>query len=314
MPCYDQVRRHGFPREYVEMRGLIGMAALLALAASSHALALGELAHVSIIDRDTGTPLTPHLYRGEYWIAGRPGARYGIQVGNPTAGRLLAVISVDGINVLSGDTAGWNQEGYVFDPLDSYQITGWRKSDSEVAAFTFTASPGSYAERTGRPANVGVIGVALFRERTPPPVTMTVPSPPPPPPSSLSRELPAPAASAAPAAEPPARGAAPGGAAGAPSRLPSLSPPEDKQQPQEVTVTGERVGPKLGTGHGGRESSPVTHTSFERLQDAPNEIVRIHYDSLRNLIAMGIIRAPDTPEPFPASPPRYVPDPPPQRP
>ena len=35
----------------------------------------------------------------------------------------------------------------------------------EVAAFTFTDSPNSYAERTGRPANVGVIGVAVFRER-----------------------------------------------------------------------------------------------------------------------------------------------------
>jgi hypothetical protein len=299
------------------MRGLIGMATLLALAASSQALALGELAQVSIIDRDSGAVLTPHFHRGEYWIAGRPGARYGIQIGNPTGGRLLAVISVDGINVLSGATASWNQEGYVFDPLDNYQITGWRKSDAEVAAFTFTASPGSYAERTGRPANVGVIGVALFRERTPPPVTMTVPSPPPPPPLAPSRAQPAPAAPAAAAApaEPApelARGAAApreadGAASGPTNRLSS-----DKSQ--EVVVEGQRIGPKLGTGHGGRESSPVTHTNFERRQDEPNEIIRIHYDSLSNLIAMGIIRTPDTPDPFPASPPRYVPDPPPQRP
>jgi hypothetical protein len=72
--------------------------------------------------------------------------------------------------------------------------------------------------------------------------------------------------------------------------------------------------PKLGTGHGERESSPTTLTNFERLQQEPNEIVRIHYDSLNNLIAMGVVPAPPgKPEAFPASQPRYVPDPPPRR-
>jgi hypothetical protein len=35
---------------------------------------------------------------------------------------------------------------------------------SEVAAFVFTPLPDSYAARTDRPGNVGVIGVAVFRE------------------------------------------------------------------------------------------------------------------------------------------------------
>ena len=44
------------------------------------------------------------------------------------------------------------------------------------AAFEFVASPASYAERTGRPANVGVIGVALFKERVyQPPVSVSPP-------------------------------------------------------------------------------------------------------------------------------------------
>jgi hypothetical protein len=71
--------------------------------------------------------------------------------------------------------------------------------------------------------------------------------------------------------------------------------------------------PKLGTGHGERETSYVGHTRFTKLQDEPNEIVRIHYDSLNNLIAMGIISQPRLPvptaDPFPASR-QYVPDPP----
>src|SRR5262249_37198881 len=45
---------------------------------------------------------------------------------------------------------------------------GWRKNMSEVAAFYFTSLPDSYAARTDRPGNIGVIGVAAFREYRPP--------------------------------------------------------------------------------------------------------------------------------------------------
>ncbi len=107
------------------------------------------------------------MYRshGEYWVAGRPGARYSIMIQNHRGERILAVTAVDGINVISGETGAWGQSGYVFSPGESYEIAGWRKSNAEIAAFNFTAAANSYAERTGRPANVGVIGVALFLER-----------------------------------------------------------------------------------------------------------------------------------------------------
>jgi hypothetical protein len=73
--------------------------------------------------------------------------------------------------------------------------------------------------------------------------------------------------------------------------------------------------PKLGTGHGEREYSSVVHTVFERLQSVPSEIIRIRYDSLDNLIAMGIVKrtrpVPQTLDPFPGSPQQsYVPAPP----
>src|SRR5580658_3206455 len=138
---------------------------LLGLATAGQAHITGGIADVAIIDRDSGAVLSPYWYRGEYWVAGRPGARYSIEIRNHLGERMLAVTSVDGINVVSGATAAWDQTGYVFGAGERYQITGWRKSDAEVAAFTFTDSPNSYAERTGRPANVGVIGVAMFRER-----------------------------------------------------------------------------------------------------------------------------------------------------
>src|SRR5882757_6314266 len=150
------------------MKRLMYFAIFVAFASGCEAQAVRGLADVSIIDRDSGVVLDAHYYHGEYWVAGRPGGRYAIEIHNQLGERLLAVTSVDGVNVVSGETAAWDQGGYVFGPGDRYQITGWRKSDAEVAAFTFTDLANSYAARTGRTANVGVIGVAVFRERQPP--------------------------------------------------------------------------------------------------------------------------------------------------
>ena len=80
-------------------------------------------------------------------------------------------------------------------------------------------------------------------------------------------------------------------------------------------VAGIAAAPKLGTGHGEREYSYVNHTEFARMQEQPNEVIRIRYDSMDNLLAMGIVKRPrpssPTLNPFPSSPERgYVPDPP----
>jgi hypothetical protein len=260
------------------MKRTVYFAALAALVVSCNALAVGGIAQVTIIDRSSGVELTPHLYRGEYWVAGTPGANYAIEIRNRIGERILAVTSVDGVNVISGATAGWNQTGYVFDPGEGYQVTGWRKSDAEVAAFTFTASPNSYAERTGRPANIGIIGVAVFRERQPQPVYVP------------------PAITASPAPADTAR-------ASKPSALNSTTSPSPASEP------------KLGTGHGEREVSYASHTEFSRMQPEPNEVIRIRYDSLENLVAMGVVErphpVPPITNPFPASTAeQYVPDPP----
>jgi hypothetical protein len=254
------------------------LAALLA-GSALEAQAVGRMADVSVVDRASGTTLETHYYRGEYWVAGAPGARYSISIRNRLGERLLAVTAVDGVNVISGDTASWGQTGYVFGAGQAYEITGWRKTNAQVAAFEFVSSPSSYAERTGRPANVGVIGVALFRERVPEPVMA---------PMDSIASAPSPAAER--------NAAAKQGASGGAS-VAELARQESK----------------LGTGHGPRETSYVEHTEFARLQSQPNEIIRIRYDSRENLLAMGVIprHLPLQPEPFPESPAaRYVPDPP----
>ena len=282
------------------MKHLSWLLACSVLAASGNALALGRIANVTIIDRDTGTALSTYYYRGEYWVAGNPGSRYAIEIRNCTAGRVLAVTAVDGVNVLSGATAAWGQAGYVFDGGESYQITGWRKNNEQVAAFTFTPAPDSYAERTGRPANVGVIGVALFREKSaryiPPRITQDREAAP------GSREDLYSQAGAPPAA---AREAAPRALLG--------GLPRERDMDAE-SASRAQPAPKLGTGHGAREYSYVQDTEFDRLQSEPNEVIRIRYDSLQNLMAMGIVRRPHplppVPNAFPDSQREFVPDPP----
>ena len=266
---------------------LLCLVSLIALTGGCKAEAVrGNLADMTIVDRDNGAILTPYLYHGEYWIAGRPGSRYAVEVRNHLGERLLVVMSVDGVNVISGDTAAWDQTGYVFHPGEQYQVTGWRKSDTEVAAFTFTESPNSYAERTRRPANVGVIGVALFRERPP---------------------LPAPAQLAPPID-------ARGGYDARASSLPKASAIAPSPMARIEAPVAAAPEPKLGTGHGDREYSYVANTQFARMQSSPNEVLLVHYDSRANLVAMGIIPRgrPPTPyaNPFPGFAPSYVPDPP----
>ena len=104
-----------------------------------------HLAQVDVIDRDTGEHLAVYWHEGQRWVAGAPGHRYAVAVRNRDAGRILAVVSVDGVNAVSGETAGWNQSGYVLSPGQSYDIRGWRKSSAAVADFLFTRVEDSYA-------------------------------------------------------------------------------------------------------------------------------------------------------------------------
>lgn len=158
---------------------------LLALLASRSATA--SLVELEVVDRERATPIQTYAHRGVRYIAGTPGQRYALRLSNQSGSRVLVVLSVDGVNAVSGETAAFGQTGYVLGPWESTEIAGWRKNMSETAAFYFSTLPDSYAARTDRPDNVGVIGAAVFRERVMPPA---LPSP-----AARSAESAAPAAS-----------------------------------------------------------------------------------------------------------------------
>lgn len=77
--------------------------------------------------------------------------------------RNLAVVSVDGINVINGEDASYDGPGYIV--TDTTVIKGWLRGDQEAAAFTLGDSKESYAAQMGKGTdNTGIIGVAWFNE------------------------------------------------------------------------------------------------------------------------------------------------------
>lgn len=137
--------------------------------AAGQALAHGGLAEVSVYDRTEGRRLPIYWHEGRAYVAGKPGNEYQVVLRNRQHEDVLAVVSVDGVNVITGQTAHPSQSGYVLAAHGRLEIQGWRRSLSQTAAFYFTSLPDSYAARTGRPHDVGVIGVALFRRKPSPP-------------------------------------------------------------------------------------------------------------------------------------------------
>ena len=110
---------------------------------------------------------------GSYlYLRGREGERYQLFYQNYSQNTYEIVATVDGLDVLNGSAGSLSNRGYVLYPNSTLRIEGFRKSQSEVAAFRFSAPRDSYAANTdaGSVRNVGVIGTAVFELYDPRPV------------------------------------------------------------------------------------------------------------------------------------------------
>lgn len=256
---------------------LLALAAVLA-APVTEARHAGRV-ELSVETLHGGRTLPTAWHAGDRFVVGEHGQRYAIRLANTTPRRLLVVLSVDGVNAVTGETAAPDQRGYVLGPYQHTVVRGWRKSLEEVAEFRFAALQHSYAARTGRPDNVGVIGVAVFEEQF-----HRAPSRPAPELSDSRQEARQRAAPAAPAA----------GSA------------------KSFADAAEAEADALGTAHGARRHDPARQVSFQRSSRDPVEGSRLYYDSADNLIAAGILpprhrpRDPRRADPFPLG---FVPDP-----
>jgi hypothetical protein len=235
----------------------------------------GSLVGVSVDVEGSETP----LYRavdgsGRYYLEARRGARYAFRLTNRTGERLAVLMTVDGLNVISGERQAVDQRGrmYVLDPYESAHIQGWRSSLDDIRRFTFVDEQRSYATRSGQAnARMGWIELAVYREQRPyawrqqPDVTRQR--------NEAARDsASAPPPTTAPSAE---------GEADAPAaKAGGLSRRSDDQ------ASGSRSYP--GTGWGEQAHDPVHVVDFQA-QPHPAERITMRYEYASALRALGIL-------------------------
>ncbi len=212
-----------------------------------------------------GSTLPLFHHRGQRWVLGTLGQRYRIRVQNPTGSRVEAVVSVDGLDALDGRTASVDKRGYVLPPYGAITIDGFRTSLDSVAAFRFSSVRDSYAGRKGQDRNVGVIGVAFFRERAPVAVARPAPRP-----WWGDRDR-----------------RTTDGAAG------SASPGRSTASPAPAAEAPRKQREGIGTAFGEQRESRVSETAFVRESAWPTARIDLRYDDRDGLRAMGIRVDPD---------------------
>ncbi|HLI67876.1 MAG TPA: hypothetical protein VKU90_16040 [Caulobacteraceae bacterium] len=300
-------------RTKTPFRRWAALAMVAAIGLAGAAAARADPVDLQVVDRDTGRPLRIWRHDGHLFVAGEPGERYSLRVANHTGGRVLLVMSVDGVNIYTGETASYDQSGYVLDAYQSYDVTGWRKSTTQVAAFSFAPLPDSYAARTGRPVDVGVIGMAVFTERVIPPETYAAPPEREQEPTDESDRMSSRAGRrgnfAPPVVTPMTIAPPPPALAQSAPKAGLAGPPADS-----VAIESERRDERLGTAHGAREWSVVHLVDFERATSYPQWVRQIEYDTRAHLLARGVIPTlrddGRQPNPFPSDSEGFVPDPP----
>lgn len=118
-----------------------------------------------------GNRCKQYNHNGKIFVEAKQSSEYSIEIKNNVWRRILAVCSVDGLDILNGKPAVQDGPGYVINGLNSSRFDGFRVSDEKVAKFIFDYKGSSYAasKGDGSEKNVGVIGVRLFDEKFVPP-------------------------------------------------------------------------------------------------------------------------------------------------
>lgn len=114
-----------------------------------------------------GRRLPIHHKDGKNFVEALDGKDYEIELVVPSFSRTAAVVSVDGLSVMTGKRASVNDGAYVIGEGGVYsgKIPGFRLNNSEVARFNFTKPDESYAALMDKPENIGVIAVVFYREK-----------------------------------------------------------------------------------------------------------------------------------------------------
>lgn len=240
-----------------------------------------------------GRPVTEVQFTGHTYIEGRKNSIYELQIRNKTPNRILAIPSVDGLNVLDGNSCGVDSPGYVIDPWKVITIPGWKVDNEQAAKFTFKPQSASssgdktYAEQMGADAaNQGIIGVMVFKQKIEPTF-------------NILRDYHW--------AKPDSGSPMYGGSFTTSSCCGSMKPFPDKPFIGNVQ-TDLDADKSLGTGFGDATEFKTKDTEFEKATDTPDSVFVMYYDTIQGLKKRGVPvesfrPAPHIePNPFPASP------------
>ncbi|NIR32780.1 MAG: hypothetical protein GWN84_26475 [Gammaproteobacteria bacterium] len=106
-----------------------------------------------------------NVYRA--YLEARNGQNYAVRVRNRTGHRIGLVIAVDGRNIISGAKSHLvrSERMYVLGPYQQATYKGWRTSLAQVHRFYFTEAGDSYAMAWGDDSAMGVIALAVYREK-----------------------------------------------------------------------------------------------------------------------------------------------------
>ena len=206
---------------------------------------------------------------GRYYLEARAGSRYAVALANRAGERVGVVLTVDGLNAISGERDTGRGRMYVLDPWQSTSVQGWRSSLQEVRQFTFVDERRSYAARSGK-ANekMGWIEVAVFRERR-----------------AFAQATPYPYSEPRrpyPIEDQAKRGRAPAPAA------PEANSSKDEGEARAGAEGDAKLRSYPGTGWGQRTHDPVVLVSFDP-ESEPRERITLRYEYRSALVALGVL-------------------------
>lgn len=117
-----------------------------------------------------GKSIKRFSHEGKLFIEGHHDSEYAIRVQNNTNRRVLAILSVDGVNVVNGTEAKEASTGYVIAAYGAITVKGFRESNDHIGTFKFSTKEKSYTKTTatGSMQDCGVIGCMIVEEKVKP--------------------------------------------------------------------------------------------------------------------------------------------------
>lgn len=245
----------------------------------------------------SGNAVTEYKKDGETYIEGRKGSEYSIRVKNNSNKKILAVVSVDGLDVIEGKEANYKSRGYILNPYESTIIEGWRTDNNHIRKFYFADKfYDSYSQKTGHGTqNTGVIGLAVFYPKAKMPVI-----------NNWDYDIYFPKYWYQPDGHYPGWGAEARtlNAVGATTETLSAQSYNTSSLSKSAATRRIKSDENVATGMGRKEESRVTASFFERA-DYPVTVFQMQYRTRKELERLGIkihSRITEKPNAFPAQP------------